>query len=461
MPAFTAALLTVDVSQSHRATLTQGSVRGHLVRMTLPMVAGLVAMMGFYFVDTLFVGQLGTQPLAAMSFTFPVVMTITSIGIGFMAGTSSVLARLIGRGDGSRVRRLTTDSLLLTLAVSAILALIGLLTVDPLFRLLGADEDLLPLIHDYMDIWYLSLPLVLTPMAAVGAIRATGDSSGQSLILIVASVVNIFLDPFLIFGLAGLPRLELQGAALASALARLVSVAIGYHVLQTKHGLLDLRLPSPAEARDSVAAILHIAGPAAGTNAIIPIGTGFVTALVAGQGAEAVAGFGAAFRIESVFLLVFFAMSAIIGPFVGQNLGAGQIERMADAVRQSIYFCLGFGALLAALLTAAAPPLAALFSDNPLVTQTTVTYLRLVPLAYGTAGIVMVVNAAFNGVGLPFQATGLSLIRVFGLYVPLAYLGAHLAGLTGIFGGILAANLVAGGLAFGWWRRRAPVAGAQ
>ncbi len=422
--------------------------------MTLPMVAGLIAMMGFYFADTLFVAQLGTQPLAAMSFTFPVVMTITSVGIGLMAGTSSVLSRLIGQGEEWRVRRLTTDALLLALAVSLVLSAAGIATVDPLFRLLGAEEALLPLIHDYMDIWYLSLPLVLTPMAAIGAIRATGDSSGQSMILITASVVNLILDPFLIFGLAGVPRLELQGAAAASVLARLVSVAIGYHIMQTRHGLLERRIPSADELGKSFRAILHIAGPATGTNVIIPIGTGIVTALVATQGPEAVAGFGAAFRIESVFLIVFFAMSAIIGPFVGQNLGAGETRRMMEAVRQSTYFCLGLGVFLALLLAVAAAPLAGLFSDDPAVAQCTVQYLRLAPLAYGPAGIVMIVNAAFNGAGMPLQASGLSLVRVFGLYVPLAFLGARIAGLTGIFTGIAAANLVAGALAFVWWRRK-------
>jgi len=417
------------------------------------MILGLVAMMGFFLADTLFVAQLGSRYLAAMSFTFPVVMALSSLGIGLMAGTSSVLSRLIGQGREHQVRRLATDALLLALFLAVGFSALGLATIDPLFRLLGASEQVLPLIHDYMDIWYLSLPLILPPMAGIGAIRATGDARGQSAVLIFASIANLILDPLLIYGLAGLPRLELQGAALASLLSRLISVAIGYYVIQVRHRLLEFSVPTWAEFSASLKAITHIAGPAAGTNLIIPLANGVVTSLVAVEGAEAVAGFGAAYRIESVAMIVFFAMSAMIGPFVGQNLGAGQIPRILDAVRQCLWFCLGFGLLLAVLLAACAYPVAGWFSAEPVVIHSTVLYLRIVPIGYASAGMVMIVNAVFNGAGRPLHATGISLLRMLVLYLPLAGLGAALSGLGGLYSGLFAANLLAGLFAVFWWRR--------
>ncbi len=250
-----------------------------------------------------------------------------------------------------------------------------------------------------------------------------------------------------------MPRLELAGAAWASLLARLISVGIGYYILQVRHQLLDYSLPSWTEFSASLRAINRIAIPAAGTNMIIPLANGVVTALVAAEGAQAVAGFGAAFRIESVAMIVFFSMSAVIGPFVGQNLGAGHHPRILLAVRQSLWFCLGFGLLLALLLAVTARPVAGWFSDDGAVIETTVLYLRIVPLSYASAGMVMIISAVFNGIGRPLHATGISLLRILVLFLPLAVLGAAWAGLSGLFSGMLTANALAGLLAVFWWRR--------
>ncbi len=436
--------------------LTEGPVRGHLVRLTVPMIWGLAAMMGFNVADTWFVAQLGAAELAAMSFTFPVVLTVTSLGIGLMAGTSSVIARRIGGGDRESARRLATDALLLALAVSLVLAAAGLATIDPLFRLLGADPDTIARIAEYMSIWYLGVPLLLMPMAAVGAIRAVGDSAGQSRVLVVASVLNLALDPLLIFGLAGFPRMELAGAAVATLAARALSLAIGFHLIHVRHRLLVWRPPAPSELAASWRALAHVAAPAAGTNVIIPLATGAVTAMVAAHGAHAVAGFGAAFRMESLALIVFYAMSAIMGPLVGQNLGAGRSARAGEAIEISSRFCLGLGLALAAALALAAPALAALFADSEAVRRETVAYLRIVPVSYGAAGIVMVVNAAFNGAGRPLAATAVSLARIAVLYVPLAWIGGRLAGPPGIFAGLALANLGGGAVAWLVWRRNLP-----
>ncbi len=441
------------MTQPSRATLTTGPVHLHLIRMTLPMIAGLIAMMGFFLADTLFVAQLGSQQLAAMSFTFPVVMLLSSLGIGFMAGTSSVLSRLIGEGREQQVRRLTTDALLMALLVAVAFAAVGLATITPLFRLLGASTEILPLIHDYMEIWYLSVPLILPPMAAIGAIRATGDAKGQSAVLMFASIINLILDPVLIYGLAGFPRMELQGAALASLIARLFSMGIGYYVLQVRHQLLDFSIPDRAQFFNSIHTLLHIAAPAAGTNMIIPLANGVVTSMIASRGAAAVAGFGAAFRIESVAMIVFFSLSAVIGPFVGQNLGAGQVSRIIAAVRQCLWFCLGFGLLLAIILSTTARPIAGWFADDAAVIHSTVLYLNIVPLGYATAGMVMIINAVFNATGRPLHATGISMLRMVVLYLPLAALGAALDGLEGLYGGLFIANVIAGLAAVSWWQR--------
>lgn len=447
--------LLVQNASASRATLTEGPVRSQLISLTTPMIWGILAMMSFNVIDTWFCAQLGASELAAMSFTFPVVMVVISLGIGLMAGTSSVIARAIGGGDEARVRRLTTDALAFSVLISLALSLIGILTLEPLFRLLGASEDLLPLISDYMVVWYAGLVAVIPPMAGMGAIRATGDSRFQSRLLMVASAVNLVLDPLLIFGLLGFPRLELQGAAVATIAARATTIAAGFWAIHYKHKMTSFDRPKLSEVLGSWRRVLHVGLPAAGTNIIIPASIGVVVAMIARFGHEAVAGFGAASRIEGLSLVVFFAMSAVIGPFVGQNLGAGKMNRIDEAARRCALFCVFFGLSVAAVLALFAKPLVELFTDDARILEVGVAYLWIVPVSYGAAGIVMVVNAAFNGMGRPFPAVAISTLRIVVLYLPLAWAGARLFGVYGIFAAAGVSNILAGIAAYVWLKRTA------
>lgn len=439
-----------NLSSKRRADLTTGSVRGHLIRMTSPMILGLLAMMSINMVDTWFVALLGTEQLAAMSFTFPVIMVLISVGIGVMAGTSSVISRVIGSGDEKRVRRLCTDSIILTSLFAIVFAAIGLLTIDPLFRLLGADDLLLPLIRQYMTVWYLGYIVFLVPMAGMGAIRATGDTKRQSNLMIVAAVINLVLDPILIFGWLGFPALGIEGAALASVIGRGAAMILGYRVLRDKE-LLTFERARLAEIIQSWKDILHVGLPAIGTNLIIPLSTGVLLSMVAVYGSTAVAGYGAATRVESLLQVIFYALSGVIGPFVGQNLGAGRCDRIKEAQIQSAILSVCVGVVLAVVVVLFATPLVSLFSDQKDVINNGTLYLFIVPLTLGPAGIIMVINAAFNGLGKPMPAVAVSTIRMFLVMVPASWIGGQLFGLGGIYCGLALANIIAAILAFKWF----------
>lgn len=155
-----------------QARLTQGPVGRHLVGMTLPVLAGIFMMMLQGFVDAYFLGRVGDRELAALGFAFPVLMVVTSVAIGLGAGTSSVVARAIGVDDHRRASRLATDSLLLSFAITVVVSVIGVFFIDPLFRLLGAPEDMLPLIGGFMKIFYAAVPFVVVGMVGMASMRA-------------------------------------------------------------------------------------------------------------------------------------------------------------------------------------------------------------------------------------------------------------------------------------------------
>lgn len=435
------------------AKLTRGPVRGHLVSLTTPMIWGIAAMMSLNIVDTWFVAQLGERELAAISFTFPVIMVLISLGIGLMAGTASVISRVLGETDLARVRRLTTDAVFLATAISAVCTVAGLLTLEPLFLAMGADPDLVPLIRDYMTVWYSGYVFFLVPMVGFGAMRAVGDSKLQAKLMLGVSLVNLVLDPLLIFGLAGLPRLELQGAALATVGARALSFFVGYWALTTRTRMIVFNLPSWRVFGESCRRLLHVGLPAAGTNIIIPIATGVVVAMVAQFGANAVAGYGAATRVEHITLVVYYAMSAMIGPFVGQNLGAKQFQRIDEAISLCWRFCVWSGLAIAVVLVPCASFIMKQFGDDAQVIAVGTAYLWIVPVSFGMEGVIMVINAAFNGVGRPLPAVVISLTRMVLLYVPLGYAFSRVWGVDGIFVGAAVGNIAAGLLAYTWFRR--------
>ena len=434
--------------------LIEGPVVRTLVRLALPMMVGIVSMVAFNLVDTFFVGRLGTLELAAMSFTFPVVLVVMSISRGLGVGATSVLARAIGEGDQNKVRRMTTDALLLSVIVVAAFVVVGLFTIEPLFRLLGADDKVLPLIKRYMSIWYVGMPFVVVPMVGNSAIRATGDTKTPSAIMIAAIIVNLTLDPMLIFGIGPFPRLELAGAALATVIARAVTLVISLLVLTRREKMLTLVRVSFRKIFKTWRQVLYLGVPAAATYIIIPLSTGIVTRLIAGYGAVHVAGFGVATRIEMFALTIIIALSVVLIPFVGQNAGAGKNQRIRRALSYSQLFSLAWGVVLFLVFMILGRPIASIFNKNPDVIGTATLYVGIASISYGAYGTIDLNASVFNGLKKPLPAAALSLIRMFALYVPLAFLGSRLLGLKGIFGGIAIANFGTAAVSTIWIRRQ-------
>lgn len=432
--------------------LTQGPVGRQLVTMAVPVLFGIATMMLQNFVDMWFIGRVGVRELAALSFAFPVLMVVTSVAIGLGAGTSSVVARAIGADNHRRARRLSTDSLLLSFGITVVICAVGIVTIAPLFRLLGAPEDMIPLIAGYMKILYVGVPFVVVGMVGMSSMRATGDTRLPSMLMVIAAIINVILDPILIFGIGPIPTMGLNGAATAALIARGSIFAGTLYLMHRRLDLLTFKKPDRDEMVRSWGDILHVGIPAAGTNAIIPIATGVITAMLAKYGPETVAGFGVASRVESLVLVMFYALSAVIGPFVGQNISANRPDRIFRALNLCTLFCLGSGLVVALLLALSGDFVPSLFSDHAEVTDVGTLFLMIVPISYGAYGMVMVMNASFNGMGKPMPAVHISVSRMMVIYVPLAIITEKYFGISGVFAAYAIANIITGVFSYVWAR---------
>lgn len=429
--------------------LTVGDEKQILISQSIPMLWGLFAVMSVTLADTYYLGLLGTHALAAMGFIFPVVMFMNSLAFGIGIGASSVIARAIGSKQEDWVRNYSTQSIVLALIIAILFAILGLLTVDPLFKLLGAPNELLPYIHDYIDIWYWGCFLVVVPMVGNAGIRAAGNTKLPSYIMMSIALINLILAPVLIFGLLGFPRLELKGAALAGIIAYLVALLSALYVLYFKLHFISFKALT-TNVWQSWKEILRIAIPATGTNLITPISTGLITGLVAAYGSEAVAGFSVASRIEMFGLMLVMALSSTLAPFAGQNWGAKKVERLQRALNLSFYFVWGLGLVMAVIFWLAATPITHLFTTHAAAVQASVTYLHIVPITYALLSTVMIVSSVANGIGQPFPALIMTVARLLVIYLPLAWLLAKLWALNGIYLATAIANVVVGLGAWYW-----------
>jgi len=414
------------------AALTEGNIGKTLLGMTIPMVIGIIGMVISNLVDTFFIGQLGSKELAAMSFTFPAVLSIASISFGLGTGASAIISKAIGKCDSDGVRRLTTDALILATLIAICIMCMGIINTDKIFSALGANDDLIPLIKKYMKIWFLSVPFVVIPMVGNCAIRATGDTKTPSMIMLFAITVNIILDPLLIFGIEPFPRMGLAGAAIASFIARSVAFTIAIWVLCWREKMIMLNFPGISTIFGSWRQILYIGIPTATTNLIVPLSLGIITRLVSKYGNNAIAAFGVGGQVQMLVMSVVMALSSVLVPFVGQNMGADKPDRVKKGIKISHIFSIYWGLFVFVTFFLISEKIAYVFNDDDEVVKITSLFLIITSAGYGFNGILRLSCASLNALNKPLISAALMFTNMFILLVPLAYCGSQFFGLTGI-----------------------------
>lgn len=426
--------------------LLTSSISHVLRRMAVPTTLGMIAILMFNLVDTFFVSLLGTQALAAISFTFPVTFAINCVTMGVGIGLSTHLARLLGRKSPFQATRFASHGLLLSLCLIFAFSSVGFFALDPLFLALGSPASLLPLIHQYMDIWFLTIPLLAISMTSSSILRSTGDTKTSAKMMILSGVINGVFDPLFIFGYGPFPEMGIQGAAIASALSWLVSSIGLLYVLSKREKMLAM--PQWPYLVADWQQILKVGAPAALSNAMAPLSGALLMMILSTHGTIAIAAYGAVQRIEPILTLVLMSLSSALTPFMAQNIGANQTQRCFSGLFISMRFSLIFQLLVFIAMIPLSIPLSALFSQEQSVQNLLWHYLLVVPFSYGFQGMAMMLNSGLNALHKPLHAFLWSGIRLFIFTLPSAYLGSYWYGIAGLFYGITLGNILAGSLSY-------------
>ena len=397
-------------------------------RLALPAVASNLLMTTFASVDAFWVGtRIGPRGLAAVSTAVFWIWMVIALAEMVSIGLTAIAARRHGQRRADDAARVVGEATVIALALGTVVGIAGALSVDWLFAIMHTPPDVTELGRSYLRIYFIGAPLIYGYFAVDAAFRASGDTRTPFVLLLVSTAVTLVLDPLLILGLGGMPRLGIEGAAVALVLTRGGAFLIGI-VLLLRRGLLRIR---PA-TWSTLVALARVGLPTALTGITFSLIYVALTRVTTQFGTPALAALGLGHRIESWLYTIGLGFGAAAAAIVGQNLGAGQPERAARAGWTTLYYASipALGGAIAALVIP--EQLAGLFTNDPEVIDVAVRYLRISAIAELTVCAEIVLEGALGGAGhtIPpmLTSTALTVLRI-----PLAWWAAARWGADGIW----------------------------
>ncbi len=438
--------------KSHK-DLTKGPIHSTLIKQTIPMIGGMFAMTAFNMIDTIFVSLINADTVAAMGFTFPVVMLVTNIGLSLGLGITTTISLAIGHKDFNKVKKLTTNGLLFGVITSIIVGAFFILFGTSIYKAMGAEGEVLKLTEEYMLIWLLGAGAVFIPMIANHALRGLGEMTVPSIVLILGTVLNAILDPILIFGWGSIPPMGMAGAALATVLSRLLLGLPVLYLLYKKYHIFQFKFYGFSSLYASVKEIMFIAVPVILTNCLRPVTSFYITSLVAIYGTSAVAAYAIGDRIMMLIIMVPIALGVALPPFVGQNFGAKLYRRIEQAWQFACRFGAIYGVLSTIVVLYWGRWLASLFRPEVEIQAIASSFLIIIMIASVSIHATVHTTFVFTAMKKPYTSAVLDFIRQLVLSIPLCYLGNEIAGIEGIFWGLALANILVFFLAIAAMRR--------
>lgn len=427
---------------------TTGPVGRTMLKTALGMLAGTVAMSGYNLADTYFVGRLpGAEPLAAMGYSFPMIMLVTCLFRGLTIGVMTTSSQMLGGGRHRRAARMISGGLVLIFLFSTLLGLLGFLSSHRVFGHFGAAGEALNQVTGYMNIWFLGCATAALSGAGNDLLITAGDARTASMMMIAGMLVNVVLDPIFIFGAGPVPAMGIRGAALATIIAQGLAAATVIRLLHRRHALIRFEWIPWRQLRGFWAVIIRFAIPAAIGMLMMPIGAAVITRITARFGDIAVAAAGAAGRLETLAFVVPMSLGMTLVPMIGRNYGARLYSRIRLCRRFAMNFAFFYLLGAAALFFCFADFLVQFFSIDPEVRRIMALILRITPWGFGMIEVHRFCSFFFNGCGRPASAAWLNSMRILGLLIPFSLLALCFHSLTGLFLARLAADLLAGFLA--------------
>lgn len=398
-----------------------GSTMRHTIVMTATGSIGLVAIFIVDFANLFYIAQLGeTELAAAIGYAGTLMFFITSAAIGTTIGITALVSRALGSGDKDRAKQVAGTGLLFIFALISVLSLTCWLFLESLLSGLGATGLTLEVAIGFLQIVIPSMPLLALGMAMSGLLRAVGDAKRAMYVTLGAGIAAAIMDPIFIFAL----DMGVNGAAVSTTLSRFALLGMGVYGAMKVHDLVTL--PSQESLRMHMGGLVAIALPAIMTNVATPVGNAIVTRAIAPFGDDAVAGWAIVGRIIPVAFGAIFALSGAVGPILGQNYGAGRVDRVQRAFMDALILILAYCAVVWAILFIARDPIVALFEADGDAAGLVILFCTYVAASFIFNGALFVANASFNNLGFATYSTVFNWGKATIGTLPFVWLGAQM-----------------------------------
>ena len=416
--------------------LTEGGIVRPLVFISLPIVVTNLMQTAYNLADTFWLGQYSTEALAAISFAFPMVFLLISLGTGLSVAGSVLVAQHTGADEERKAEYAASQTVSFAFVASAILGVVGYPFVRPFLDFLGASPDVLPGATAYMQVVALGLPFMFGFFVFNSLMRGAGDTVTPMFVMFGTVVLNVVLDPFLIngwtvvesaplVGTVAFPELGIQGAAVATVFSRSVAMLVGVAIMVSGTRGIQIHLGDLRPNVQYLRKILQIGIPASVEGAGRAVSINALLLIVGMFSTTVVAAYGIGTRVFSVVFLPAIAVARGVETMTGQNIGAGKYDRAAEAnyvAAKALFAVLG---ALGAVIFLVPGPIVSVFTDDPAVLAEGQTFLRYVALSFGFIGITRAFTGGFRGAGKTMVAAAISVATLAGVRLPVAYVASQ------------------------------------
>ncbi|MBX0325273.1 MATE family efflux transporter [Halomicroarcula sp. F13] len=446
--------------------LTTGDIGKPLFFLSMPIVVTNLFQTAYNLADTFWLGQYSTDALAAISFAFPMVFLLISLGMGISVAGSVLVAQFTGADEEREAEYAASQTVTFAVIVSILLGVVGYFGVETFLSLLGASQDVLPMATGYMEVISLGLLFMFGFFVFVALMRGYGDTITPMLVMFGSVVLNIIIDPFLIFGwtvvenapLVGtlsFPELGIQGAAIATVFSRALALLVGLAIMFRGNRGVQIHLREMIPDLSYLRRLVRIGLPASIEGTGRALSMNLLLVIVALFPDTVVAAYGIGTRVFSVIFLPAIAVARGVETMTGQNMGANKPDRAERAAGLAAKVLFGVLTVAGILVWVTAAPIADLFTTNPDVVEITTQFIRYVALTFGFIGIMRAYTGSFRGAGKTLTAAAISVLMLGVIRFPIAWVAAGPLGELGIWLSFSISNVAGATIAYVWYQRGA------
>ena len=438
--------------------LTSGGIAKPLFYLSMPIVVTNLFQTAYNLADTFWLGQYSTDALAAISFAFPLVFLLISLGMGISVAGSVLVAQYTGAGEEREAEYAASQTVTFAVLASALLGGVGYLFVGRFLDLMGASADVLPLASSYMEVISLGLVAMFGFAVFIALMRGYGDTITPMLVMFGSVVLNIALDPFLIFGWGPFPALGIEGAAIATVFSRALALVVGLVIMFRGVRGVRINLRDMVPDASYLRRLVRIGLPASIEGTGRAVSMNLLLFIVALFPDPVVAAYGIGTRVFSVIFLPAIAVARGVETMTGQNIGSGKpdrAERATTLAAKTLFAVLSAAGVVVFLVP---EPIVSVFvgadqADAARVVAVGSQFLRIVALTFGFIGIMRAYTGSFRGAGKTLTAAAISVLMLGLVRFPIAWVAAGRLGETGIWLSFAISNVVGAVVAYAWYRR--------